>query len=207
MTGETELAAARAAGIVGPLRFEDGGVRELGAADWRVTPLALPGLERAIPGAYAVAPLATDVPGGTWVVELKPGHWLRLDEEAGFAELLAALPDLPSETIARIAAAMRGPAGGERPLFTDEEVDSLLAELAAQIAPSDREFVDRAAPGGGRHLAFLAASLRPRPPQGLFHLSVARWEITVTPGSAPVITRRELLTDVLLERYRGRDPA
>lgn len=202
-TVDAEVAAVRAAGIDGPLRLEDGAVRGPGAGAWRVTPLLLAGLD----GAYAVASLTTDTPGGVWVVELEPGRWLRLDDEASFAELLAAIPDLPAGSVASVAAATLGPSGGERVLFTSSEVDSLLAELAPRIAPGERDFVERTGPGGGRTIAFLGASLQPRPPDGLFRLTVARWEVTIVPGGSPRIARRELLSDALLERYRGRDPS
>jgi hypothetical protein len=174
-----------------------------GGAAWRVGPAALEGLgEGGCPEVIIVAPLHTDDPDApVWVARLPSKGMVRVDSDEALAALFQACPYLPPETIARLVAINRGPRGAERALFEDEEIDSLLAELAPSVSAPDRALVFARDSVGGWNLGFLAALLRQSPVDRTFRLTVARWSASFESG---VLTwgRRELLTDALLERYR-----
>lgn len=172
---------------------------------WRVTTPLFPGL--AAPGDHCVlivAPFDSDDPDApVWVAELAGrGLVCITHEEANVATFLAANPALPAETVARLVAINLAPRGAERVLVDDEEVESLLAERAAEVPESARRLTEEVDPSGRRRIGFLAALLRRSAADGLFRLTVARWDLRLAGGTLSH-ERRELLTDVLLKRYGG----
>ncbi len=171
---------------------------------WRVTTPAFAGLVGpGDPTVLIVAPLGSDDPDAPVWVGAIPGRGLkRLRERENLAALLEANPALPAETVARLVAINLGPRGAERVLIEEAEVESLLEERAADVPPVERGFEEFAHPEGGRTIRFLGATLRRSPADGLFRVSVARWEVHLGGGRLS-FDRREILSDALLKRYGG----
>jgi hypothetical protein len=174
-----------------------------GGGRWTVTTPAFAGLVGpGDPTVLIVAPDGSDDPDApVWVGEV-PGRGLTpLGDREVMAAFLAAYPDLPAQTAARLIAINLGPRGAERVLFEDAEVDSLLEERAGHVPPDDRP-LEESTDDEGRHLGFLGAVLRRSPTDDLFRISVARWNVHVA-GDQLSFDRREILSDVLLRRYGG----
>ncbi|MFN0095806.1 MAG: hypothetical protein ACKVVT_13650 [Dehalococcoidia bacterium] len=193
--GEAALSA-----VLGPGVVRDGGRFETEAgASWEVR-------EADLDGAHGDAAIAVLIRSGegvapsVWLGSVA-ARWVILDD-AGLAAYFAAHRSVPLSSCARLLAASRSPRGGERVLLEDEEVESLLAELAPLVGPSDRAFNAVQQPEAWE-FEFLGAALRQSSDDHLWRLTVARWEVRFT-ADPPQLSwqRREILSDALLARYR-----
>jgi|SoiMethySBSTD1v2_1073268.scaffolds.fasta_scaffold352004_2 hypothetical protein len=197
--GAFEAVRALIGGAPQALHERDGLVAGAGA-EWQVTAVSGDGLTVNV---LIVAPLATiDASTATWLADLPGRGFVPLDGDAeALAALFAACPNLSSDMIARIAAVNLDTSSADRVLMSDDEIDSLLAERAADVPRSMRELEFGRTADGGWVLSFLGARLARRPPDNCFRLTVSRWRVTCSSNARLRWERNEILSDVLLARY------
>jgi len=171
---------------------------------WRVTTPGLPGLlELGDPQVHIVAPDSMDGPQRpVWLARVPGRGWIRIHGAGPLAVFLGAYPELPGETIARLVAVLMGPRGAERVLIGDPEIDSMLAELAARIPAGQRVLTFERPTDGIWTVGFLGSLLLRSSVDRGWRLSVARWRVVLDSARRLSSERTELLTDVILDRYR-----
>lgn len=169
---------------------------------WEVNPPQFSGLAMPEPPrGWIVAPRRRDsVTAPVWVAELPNDHWLRLADEGALATLFAALPDLPPETLAHLVAIILPPDGAEYIIATEDAIGLHLQERAADIPQIDRPLTFTAGPSGSWELGFL--SIKQHRAIAGQPVTAARWSVRFAPAAGLRWERHELLSDVLLERYR-----